>query len=165
MFLVALLSSLIVFVFRGINFNYYYYHYLLFWEFFPPALTDRFSQESGWQQVTSNFLDSSQYFGRSQQCCSWMVSTSPLFSKSSSPCIDTLVIVPRASITISIAVTFMFHRFFNSLFFWLIITRSSCLTEIRWSVCIRKLQRSWCVSFSRTDSGLYIYHFFIWKKI
>ena len=36
----------------------------------------------------------------------WMVSTRPLISKSSSPCINPLVIVLSASIT------FMFHSFF-----------------------------------------------------
>ena len=39
----------------------------------------------------------------------WMVSTRPLISKSSSPCINPLVTVPRAPITIGITVTFMFY--------------------------------------------------------
>ena len=46
------------------------------------------------------------------------------------------------------------------LFFLLIITRSGRLADIRWSVCISKSQRSLCVSFSWTDSGLCIYHSF-----
>ena len=41
------------------------------------------------------------------------------------------------------------------LFFSLIIIRCSCLAEIWWSVCISKSQCSLCVSFSRTDSGLW----------
>ena len=45
----------------------------------------------------------------------WMVSTLPLISKSSSPCTNPLVTVPRALITIGIIVTFVFHSFFNSL--------------------------------------------------
>ena len=45
----------------------------------------------------------------------WMVTFSPLISKSSSPFINHSMTVPRASITISIDVTFMFHSFFNSL--------------------------------------------------
>ena len=45
----------------------------------------------------------------------WIVSTRPVISKSSSPGINILVIVPRATITISITVTFMFQSFFNSL--------------------------------------------------
>ena len=45
----------------------------------------------------------------------WMVSTLPPISKSSRPFNNPLVIVPKAPITISIIVTFMFHSFFNSL--------------------------------------------------
>ena len=41
-----------------------------------------------------------------------MVSTRPVFSKSSSPSTSHLVTVPRAPITIGITVTFMFHSFF-----------------------------------------------------
>ena len=40
------------------------------------------------------------------------------------------------------------------LFFLLIIIRSGCLVEIRWSICVSKSQRSLCVSFFRTDSGV-----------
>ena len=43
----------------------------------------------------------------------WMVSTRPLISKYPSPCINPLVTVPRASITIGITVTFRF-QIFNS---------------------------------------------------
>ena len=45
----------------------------------------------------------------------WMVSTCPLISKSSSPCTNPLMTVPRAPITISIIFTFIFYSFFNSL--------------------------------------------------
>ena len=45
----------------------------------------------------------------------WTVSTSLLISKSSSPCINLLVTVPKVPITIGITTTFMFHSFFNSL--------------------------------------------------
>ena len=41
-----------------------------------------------------------------------MVSSRPLISKFSSPCTNPLVIVSRASITIGITVTFMFHNCF-----------------------------------------------------
>ena len=44
-----------------------------------------------------------------------MVSTCPPTSKSSSPFNNPLVTVPNEPITISIIVTSMFHRFFNSL--------------------------------------------------
>ena len=51
------------------------------------------------------------------------------------------------------------------LFFLLIITRSGHLAKIRWSVCISKSQRSLCISFYRTDSGLSIYHLFVWTNL
>ena len=44
-----------------------------------------------------------------------MVSTCPPTSKSSSPFSNPLVTVPKAPMTIGIIITFMFHRFFNSL--------------------------------------------------
>ena len=50
----------------------------------------------------------------------------------------------------------------SSQFLLLIIIRSDCLTEIWWSVCISKSQRSLFVSFSWMDSGLSIYHLFVW---
>ena len=43
------------------------------------------------------------------------VSNCPVISTSSSPCTNPLGTVPRALITIGIAVTFMLHSFFNSL--------------------------------------------------
>ena len=46
--------------------------------------------------------------------------------------------------------------------FLLTIPRSGRLAEIRWSVYFSKSQRILCVSFSRTDSGLCIYHLFVW---
>ena len=119
----------------------------------------------------------------------WIVTTLLLISKSSSPFTSFLRIVPTALITIGITVTFMFHSFFNSqarskyltffqfyslvkqnphfhqFFFVLIITRSGRLVEIRWSVCISKPQRSLCVSFSRTDSRLCVYHLFVWSNL
>ena len=49
-------------------------------------------------------------------------------------------------------------------FFLLIIIRSGRLTEIWWFVFISKSQMSLCVSFSRGDSGLCIYHLFVWSN-
>ena len=51
------------------------------------------------------------------------------------------------------------------LFLLLIIIRSGHLAEIKWSVCMSKSQRSLCVSFSRTDFGLCIYHLFVWSNL
>ena len=41
---------------------------------------------------------------------------------------------------------------------FLSIVISGCEAEIRWSVCISKSPRILCVSFSRTDPGLCMYH-------
>ena len=54
--------------------------------------------------------------------------------------------------------------FFFSFFFLLIIIRSGLLVEIRWSVCMPKSLGSLCVSFSRTDAVLCIYHLFVWSN-
>ena len=50
-------------------------------------------------------------------------------------------------------------------FLLLTITRFGRLVEIRWSVCISKSQRIFCVSFSWTDSGLCISHFVVWSNL
>ena len=50
--------------------NYLYYYYFALLKVFTPALADGFPLESKWQQIWSSSLDFSQYFGRSQQCCS-----------------------------------------------------------------------------------------------
>ena len=114
----------------------------------------------------------------------WTISTRPVISESPSPCTIRFVTVPRAPITIGTIVTFMFHSFFNlkarlrylSLFsfsfnftlwtakftiwqvlsFLLIVIKSGRLVGIRWFVCISRSQRNLFVSFSRTDSRLYI---------
>ena len=55
------------------------------------------------------------------------------------------------------------HNPANCLFL-LIIIRSGCLAEIRWTFWMSKSQGSLCVSFSWTDSWLYIYHLFVWSN-
>ena len=50
---------------------------------------------------------------------------------------------------------------YSAFFFFvclLTMTRSGRLAVIMWAVCISKSQKSSCVSFSRSDSCLYIYH-------
>ena len=124
----------------------------------------------------------------------WIVSTRPPTSKSSNHFSNPLVTEPKAQITISIIVTFMFHIFFNFLarlryssFFllsfsftlwsteiakstilqvllFLIIISYGVLAEIRWSVCMSKSHRSLCVSFCSTGAGLCIYHLFVWSN-
>ena len=44
---------------------------------------------------------------------------------------------------------------------WLLL---SLVTEIRWSVYTGKSQKSLCVSFSRADSRLCIYHLYVWSN-
>ena len=118
----------------------------------------------------------------------WMVCTRPLIAKSSSPFINPLVTVTRAPITIVtqflqfpsqikvFIILFTFFQFYSvvcrdskvhnsaSSLLLLIILRSGCLAEIRWSVCMSKSQRSLCMSFSRIDVGLCIYHLFLWSN-
>ena len=124
-----------------------------------------------------------------------MVCTRPHIFKSSNPCTNPLVILTRTPFTIGITVIFLFHSFFNfltksrylslafflsysvvsrnskirnsasSLFLFFIILRSGHLADIMWSVCISKSQRSLCVSFARTDSGLCIYHLFVCSNL
>ena len=94
-----------------------------------------------------------------------MVSTRPLISMSSSSFNNPWVTVPKAQITFSKIVIFMFHSFFpskvevlillfiffqfysvvskinnfaNSLSFSIIIIRCGLLADIRWSVCMSK---------------------------
>ena len=55
------------------------------------------------------------------------------------------------------------HKSVSSFFF--LLTRSGCLAEIRWSICISKSQRCLCIFFSGTDAGLCIYHLFLWSNL
>ena len=63
------------------------------------------------------------------------------------------------------------HNFANSHFLLLLlllllfIIRSGLLAEIRWSVYMSKSHRSLCVSFSRTDAGLWIYYLFVLSNL
>ena len=49
-------------------------------------------------------------------------------------------------------------------FFLYIGTRFGLLFRIQWIVCVRKSQRIFRVSFSRTGSGLCIYHLEVWSN-
>ena len=116
-----------------------------------------------------------------------MVSTRPVISNSSSPCINPLVTVSRAPITIGIIVIFMFHSFLNSLarsrylsFFshsftlWSAGTAKFIILQVLFfcwydlvvwfSDPFASRIRSLWVSFSWADSGLCIYHLFIWSN-
>ena len=92
--------------------HYYCYHYLVLEMFFISAKADGLSLKFEWQQLTRTHIS---ILADHNNAVDWMVSTRPLISKSSSPCTNLLLTVPRAPIMICVNVTFMFHRFFKSL--------------------------------------------------
>ena len=125
----------------------------------------------------------------------WMVSTHPLISKSFSPSTNPLVTVPSIPITIAIIVTFMFHSFYSSLarsrylslflhyFSFTLWSAGTAKTIIRQVLFFRWLSiglvvwprlgdpfvyqnpTEFCVSFSRTDSGLCIHHLSVYSNL
>ena len=107
----------------------------------------------------------------------WVVFTLVLISNSSSPFTNLLSTVLSEPIIIGITVTFIIHSFFSSLsrswclglfstasLFLLTIARSGRLAKVKGSIRISKSQRIFCI-FSMTDSGLYIYHLFVWSNL
>ena len=91
----------------------------------------------------------------------WMVSDRPPISNSFYSLTKSLRTVPVTLIALSITVTFMFPSFYN----FLVMTRSCLLAGIRLSVCVSKSQRNLCITFSRTDSGWWIYHLVVWSNL
>ena len=90
------------------------------------------------------------------QSRSWYLTLSPLsFSFA-------LWSAGTAKSTIRHVLFFLFPFFF--FFFLSTITWSIRLTEIKWSICILKSRWTLCVSFSKTDSGMGIYHMFVWSN-
>ena len=69
--------------------------------------------------------------------------------------INTKVCPKFCNISVTLITNLLDFKFF---FFLLINTRSCHLVRIRWSLYILKYQRILWVSFSRTDSGFFIYH-------
>ena len=84
--------------------------FLLLESFFILALVDGLSLESVWQQVSRTLLS---ILADLSNAIVWIVSSRPLFSKSSRSCTNPFMTVPRVTITIGIIVTFMFHSFFQ----------------------------------------------------
>ena len=76
------------------------YLFILLLEFFTLVLTDCLSLEL----VKTSLVDLN-------NAAVWMVSIRSLIFRSSGPCTNHLVTVPRAPITICISITFMFHSF------------------------------------------------------
>ena len=121
----------------------------------------------------------------------WIDSTHTLISKSSSSCTNPFVTVlsaPIISLPCSIAFsvfwqglrTYLAFNFFilpcgppeeqSPLFGWLsffllTLNKSVRLVDVKWSVCISKSQRILCILFFRTDSGLSMYHLFVWSHL
>ena len=86
---------------------FWVFHTSISWWFFHWSLSDSKSL-----QVSSTLLS---ILTDLNNAVVWMVSIRLLISKSSNPCTNLLVTVPRAPITIGITIIFMFHSFFNSL--------------------------------------------------
>ena len=165
-------SSLMLFLCKLFSFAYYFVHLWVF----CTIVSGWFHTGVKWQQVSSILQDSYQYSSWSQQCCS----LGGLHSSSYVQVLQSLYqsFGDRDRVTIP----FMFTVFFSSLarskylslsslsfscgqpewqsqvlFFLLTVTKSSRLAEIRRSVCISKSQWSLCISFSRVDSGLFMW--------
>ena len=96
-------------------FLWYFSNYFIRFESFSPQLTlmvfHLSLSDSKSPQVSKSLLDILANFSNAVV---WMVSTCPHISKSSSPCTNTLLTVPRVPITIGIIVPFKFHSFFYS---------------------------------------------------
>ena len=131
-------------------------------EFFTPALADSLE----WLKVSSSFQDSPQ--DDLNNASVWMVSTRTLISKSSSPCISSLVTVPRAPITIGITIPFMFHSLFVCFFlfffcfffcFFSSLTRSRYLTYFSLSFNFT-LWCDWTAKFTIQQIVFIIFFFF-----
>ena len=86
----------------------------------------------------------------------WTVSTSPVISKSSSPCTNPLVTISRAPITIGITITFMFHSFFQFPSKIEIFTLLFTFNFTLWSVGNTKVQNS--------ASSLFVDYYKIWSS-
>ena len=91
---------------------YYYYYYYYSFGFFTPALAGVFSSASKWLQVFFNLMTLRSILADLNNAVVWMLPALSLSSNSSSFLRNPLGIVPNASITIRIIVTFMFHSFF-----------------------------------------------------
>ena len=94
--------------------HYYHYYHLFFFDSFSLerelmvshwSLRDKKPLQVSWTLLS--ILDDLNYE------VVWMVSTRSVISKSSCPCSNPLVTVPRAPITIGITANFIFHGFFD----------------------------------------------------
>ena len=97
--------------------NWYHSHFYYYSsrDFFIPALPDGLSLESDWQRVTSSLLESSNYSGWSQKCCSLDDLDSPSDFQFFKHPFENFGIVPCMSITFGITVILICHLFLSSL--------------------------------------------------
>ena len=114
--ILQVLSFLLIITRSGRLAEYYSYHCLFFLRAFPhqrKLMVSNWSlSDSKSPQVSRTLLS---ILTDLNNAVVGMFSTRSVISKSSSPCTNPFVIVPRAAITIGTIVTFMFHTFFNSL--------------------------------------------------
>ena len=85
---------------------YYYYSFSSFSDQPKPMVSHRSLSDSKSPKVSRTLLN---ILDDLDKAVVWMVSTGPLISKSSSPCTNLLVTVPRAPITTDITVTSFFQ--------------------------------------------------------
>ena len=85
----------------------------------------------------------------------WIVSTRSLIFTFSSPCASALAIVPKATITIGIIITFMFHTFFNSL------ARCSYLSFFTLSFNFTL----WSARTAKSTIREIIFYLFVWPRL
>ena len=116
------------------------------WEFFSSVLADGLSLEFERQQISSSLQDFSQYSCRSPQYCSLDCLHSSSYFQVPKSFYQTLVSVPRPTMTIGIAVTFMFHREVQLLilffFFSLSFNFTQWSTETAKSTTLQKKKKS-----------------------
>ena len=163
---------------------------LLFWEIFTPALADGFSQEFEWSKSSQVYRTLLSILANLNNAVVWMVSTPslPVLIPTLRDCtkntnynwyqrhflvLQFFLFSGKVYVLSSLFVFFQFSLWstetakstiWQVLFFLSIIIRSGRLAEIKWSVYISKSQRNLRVLFSRTDSGLCIYHLFVWSN-
>ena len=158
-------------------------------------LTDGFSLEFEWQQVSSSLQDTLRILAVLSNAVIWIVSTRPPTSKSSRPFNNPSVIVPNAPITIGTIVTFMLYSFFQfsskvqvlilfshsfRFILWFARTAKSTILQILffidnnkvWSSrprlgdpCVCQRLIGVYVSYPKTGAGLCIYHLLVWLNL
>ena len=154
---------------------------LLLFELLVPALVDSFSLEFKWQLVSTSRQESSQYSGQSLQCSSLHGLQSSSYFQVLKSLFLWFGVCTKSTNYNGKNYHFYVRQFFNSLArpwylssFWLSfnLTRWSIETtnftnsasSLFSIVSVLKSQKCLCISFSRTDAWLCIYHLFAWSN-